>query len=68
MPEELFAAIKEKMCIRDSSNIGRKPTVSNGEQVLVECYLFGYTGDAYGKKVRIESVSYTHLDVYKRQP
>jgi riboflavin kinase/FMN adenylyltransferase len=32
------------------SNIGRKPTVSNGEQVLVESYLFGYTGDAYGKK------------------
>ena len=40
------------------SNIGRKPTVSNGEQVLVECYLFGYTGDAYGKKVRIEFLEF----------
>ena len=40
------------------SNIGRKPTVSNGEQVLVESYLFGYTGDAYGKKVRIEFLEF----------
>ena len=26
--------------------------------MLVECYLFGYTGDAYGKKVRIEFLEF----------
>lgn len=40
------------------SNIGIKPTVSNSGQVLVETYLFGYDGDAYDKKVRIEFLEF----------
>ena len=31
------------------SNVGIKPTVSNEQRLLVESFLFGYEGDAYGK-------------------
>lgn len=40
------------------SNIGRKPTVSSTGEILVETYLFGYDGDAYDKKVRIEFLEF----------
>ena len=48
----------------------------------IETFVFDYHGDAYGKKIEValyeyvrpekkfhsvETVSYTHLDVYKRQ-
>ena len=35
-------------------NIGVKPTVTEEKRMLVETYLFEYTGNAYGKNVRIE--------------
>ena len=35
-------------------NIGVKPTVTEEKRMLVETYLFDYSGDAYGKQVRIE--------------
>lgn len=40
------------------ANIGVKPTVSEEEIVRLECYLFEYDGDAYGKTVRVELVKY----------
>lgn len=36
------------------ANIGVKPTVSDENRVLIESYLFDYSGDAYGKEVEIE--------------
>ena len=41
------------------ANIGVKPTVSNENRIGIESYLFGYEGEAYGKKVRIELLDYT---------
>ncbi|MEZ3486451.1 MAG: bifunctional riboflavin kinase/FAD synthetase [Lachnospiraceae bacterium] len=35
------------------SNVGVKPTVSEEERVLIESFLFGYDGDAYGKTVSV---------------
>lgn len=40
------------------SNVGVKPTVSKEERVLIESFLFGYDGDAYGKKVTIELLAF----------
>ena len=40
------------------SNIGVKPTVSAEGRVLIESYLFGYEGDAYGKTVYTELLKF----------
>lgn len=34
-------------------NLGVKPTITDGKQMLMESHLFGYDGDAYGKDVEI---------------
>lgn len=39
-------------------NIGIKPTVTEGKRKLIESFLFGYSGDAYGKEVIIELYDY----------
>lgn len=40
------------------SNVGVKPTVSHEGRVLIETYLFGYSGNAYDKKVKIELLKF----------
>lgn len=40
------------------SNIGRKPTVGDGEPLGVETHLFGFSEDIYGKTIRVELVDY----------
>lgn len=40
------------------ANVGVKPTVSDEGRMLIESYLFGYTGDAYGKEVKIELLEF----------
>ena len=40
------------------ANIGIKPTVSDENRMLVESYLFDYSGDAYGKEVKIELLEF----------
>lgn len=40
------------------ANVGVKPTVSEEGRMLIESYLFGYTGDAYGKEVKIELLEF----------
>ena len=40
------------------SNVGIKPTVSNEQRLLVESFLFGYEGDAYGKEILVEFLKY----------
>lgn len=44
------------------ANIGIKPTVSEEEVVRMESYLFGYNGEAYGKKVIAELVEYVRAE------
>ncbi len=40
------------------SNIGVKPTVSEDGQVLAETFLFGYTGNAYGKDICVRLLKF----------
>lgn len=40
------------------TNIGRKPTVHDGEEVTVETFVFHYQGQAYGLPVRVELMEY----------
>ena len=40
------------------SNVGIKPTVSDKKRLSIESYLFGYAGEAYGKKVTVELLEF----------
>lgn len=40
------------------ANIGVKPTVNSDHKVSIEAFLFDYSGDAYGKEVRIELLEF----------
>lgn len=40
------------------SNVGIKPTVTDEKRLLIESFLFGYAGEAYGKKVIIELLEF----------
>ncbi len=40
------------------SNVGVKPTVTEEGRLLIESFLFGYDGDAYGKTVRTELLEF----------
>jgi riboflavin kinase/FMN adenylyltransferase len=39
-------------------NVGVKPTVAKIPQLLAEVYVFGYEGDAYGKKIEIRFLDF----------
>ena len=36
------------------TNVGTRPTVSDGKAVTVEAYLIGFAGDLYGQRIRVE--------------
>ena len=36
------------------TNVGTRPTVSDGKAVTVETYLIGFSGDLYGQRIRVE--------------
>lgn len=36
------------------TNVGTRPTVSDGSAVTVETYLIGFAGDLYGRRIRVE--------------
>ena len=36
------------------TNVGTRPTVSDGAAVTVETYLIGFSGDLYGQRIRVE--------------
>lgn len=38
------------------ANLGVKPTVSDADEPICETYMFGYSGDCYGKEVKIDFV------------
>ncbi len=43
---------------RGITNIGMKPTVERNKRLLIESYLFDFSGNAYGKKVSIQLCSF----------
>lgn len=40
------------------ANVGVKPTVTDENRMLVEAFLYNYSGNAYGKEVEIEFCEY----------
>lgn len=44
------------------TNIGRKPTVHDGEEVTVETFAFHYQGQAYGLLARVELMEYVRAE------
>lgn len=38
-------------------NIGQRPTIQNGEDISVEVHLIRFSGDLYGKEIRVELVA-----------
>lgn len=40
------------------TNIGRKPTISDEEQVGVETYIYDFDGDLYGKFIEVELIRF----------
>jgi len=45
------------------SNIGTKPTISDESEVIVKTHLFGYSGNAYGKTVRLEILQFHREEI-----
>ena len=45
------------------SNVGIKPTVSDEQRLLVESFLFGYEGDAYGNPGGVSEISQAGTEV-----
>jgi riboflavin kinase/FMN adenylyltransferase len=40
------------------TNIGVRPTVSDGERVSVESYILDYSGNLYGRRVHLELLDF----------
>ena len=45
------------------SNIGTKPTISDESELLVKTHVFGYSGNAYGKTVKVEFLQFHRAEV-----
>lgn len=41
------------------TNIGRKPTIREGERTGVETYLYDYSGDLYGRVITVELLAFS---------
>ncbi len=57
MPPNGVYAVKVKMdgeVYGGIANVGVKPTVTNENRMLVETFLYGYSGNAYGKEVEVD--------------
>ncbi len=55
-------------------NIGRRPTLNNGEDITVEAHLLGFSGDLYGQGLRVDflrrirpEMKFNSLDELKAQ-
>ena len=40
------------------TNVGVRPTVADGDRMTVECFLLDFSGDLYGRTVRVEFYKY----------
>ena len=44
------------------ANIGKRPTLDNGDQLSIEVNLFDFDGDIYGADISLEFISFLRLE------
>lgn len=49
-------------CLQGMTNIGRRPTLDNGERLSIEVNLFDFDEDIYGKEIALEFISFLRLE------
>lgn len=55
--------IIEGKAYKGMTNIGRKPTISDKEQVGVETYIYDFDRDVYGKEICVELLKFTRPEM-----
>ena len=60
--------IEDKSCYIAVTNVGVRPTVSEGEVVSVESHLLDYSGNLYGRQVRLEFYKFLRPEVKFASP
>ena len=48
----------DRICYRGVGNVGVKPTISGSRNPGIEVFLFDFSGDLYGKEVRVDFLSF----------
>ncbi len=48
--------------LQGMANIGRRPTLDNGEQLSIEVNLFDFEEDIYGEEITLEFISFLRLE------
>lgn len=48
--------------LQGMANIGKRPTLDNGDQLSIEVNLFDFDGDIYGKDITLEFISFLRLE------
>lgn len=49
-------------CHQGMANIGKRPTLDNGEHLSIEVNLFDFEGDIYGEPITLEFISFLRLE------
>jgi riboflavin kinase/FMN adenylyltransferase len=48
--------------LQGMANIGRRPTLDNGDQLSIEVNLFDFEDDIYGEEISLEFISFLRLE------
>ena len=48
--------------LQGMANIGKRPTLDNGDQLSIEVNLFDFDGDIYGEDIMLEFISFLRLE------
>jgi riboflavin kinase/FMN adenylyltransferase len=48
--------------LQGMANIGKRPTLDNGDRISIEVNLFDYEGDIYGQDITLEFISFLRLE------
>lgn len=57
----VLAHIGDQM-LQGMANIGKRPTLDNGEKLSIEVNLFDFDDDIYGKEIALEFISFLRLE------
>jgi len=48
--------------LQGMANIGKRPTLNNGDQLSIEVNLFDFEDDIYGEEITLEFISFLRLE------